>query len=108
MASDTRGGLRKVIAASHTGRTLTRLERRAKHLETGHRCQGAGCPSPPGTPLVPHHPHAYALSGTTSLSDTALLCHGEHTRLHRGEIIRLRDGRLLGPHGWIEAHDSAA
>jgi hypothetical protein len=93
---------RKVIAASHTGRTLTRLERRAKHLETGHRCQGAGCPSPPGTPLVPHHPHAYALSGTTSLTDTAMLCHGEHTRLHQGHTIRLRDGRLLGPNGWIE------
>jgi len=98
---------RKVIQASHTGRTLTRLERQAKHLETGHRCQGAGCPSPPGTPLVPHHPHAYALTGTTSLSDSAMLCNTDHTRVHQGQTIKLRDGRLLGPHGWITPDGNA-
>ena len=44
--------------------------------------------------------------GTTSLTDTVLLCEQTHAQLHRGRTIRLKDGRRLGPHGWIT--DTAA
>jgi hypothetical protein len=92
----------KVIEMSHTTRTLKAHERKAKVMETGGRCQAAGCHHPPGTPLIPHHPDAYARSGTTSFYDTVMLCERHHFDLHEGErVLRLRDDRLLGPDGWI-------
>ena len=92
---------RKVIETSHTERTLKPHERRAKRIETGGWCQCAGCRSGPGSVLIPHHPDAWARTGTTSFWDTVLLCEADHTRLHMGETIRLRDGRLLNEHGWV-------
>lgn len=92
---------RKVLEASHTARTLTGLERRAKHVEAGGQCQGAGCHRGPGAPLVPHHATPWAATGTTSLADTVLLCAQTHQQLHSGKTVRLKDGRLLGPDGWI-------
>lgn len=92
---------RKVIETSHTERTLKPHERRAKRIETGGRCQCAGCRSGPGSMLIPHHPDAWATTGTTSFWDTGMLCEADHARLHRGETIRLRDGRLLNEHGWV-------
>ena len=92
---------RRVIETSHTQRTLTPHEPRIKRLETGGRCQGAGCRSGPGTPLVPHHPELYSRTGTTSLTDTVLLCEQTHHQLHSGRTIRLKDGRRLGPLGCI-------
>ncbi|MEO6204769.1 MAG: DUF222 domain-containing protein, partial [Mycobacteriales bacterium] len=91
----------RVIEMSHTERTLKTHERRAKQMETGGRCQGAGCHHPPGTRIIPHHPNAYARSQTTSLRDTVNLCENTHGHVHNGKIIRLKDGRLLGPDGWI-------
>ncbi|TAL12874.1 MAG: DUF222 domain-containing protein [Frankiales bacterium] len=92
---------RRVIETSHTERTLKPHERKAKRIETGGRCQCAGCRSGPGSVLIPHHPEAWAKTGTTSFWDTVLLCEADHTRLHLGETIRLRDGRLLNQHGWV-------
>ena len=99
---------RKVLAVSHTGRTLTGTERRAKRIETGGACEVAGCAGGPGCRLVPHHPTPYAECGTTSLSDTVLLCERNHRDLHvGGHVLRLKDGRRLGPDGWLQdAHDS--
>jgi hypothetical protein len=92
----------KVLAASHTGRTLTATERRAKRIETGGGCQVAGCARGPGCRLVPHHPTPFAECGTTSLSDTVLLCESNHRNLHVGRtVLRLKDGRRLGPDGWL-------
>ncbi|MCW2715097.1 MAG: hypothetical protein JWN88_2144 [Frankiales bacterium] len=92
---------RKVIEASHTERTLKPHERRAKRIETGGHCQGAGCTRGPGSRLVPHHADPWARSRTTSLSGTVLLCEQTHHDLHSGgHFIRLKDGRLLGPDGW--------
>jgi hypothetical protein len=96
----------KVLELSHTERTLKPHERRAKRIETGGHCQGAGCRSGPGTRLVPHHPDAWARSRTTSYSDTVMLCEQTRHQLHQGKTIRLTDGRRLGPHGWIT--DAAA
>ena len=96
----------KVIETSHTERTLKPHERRAKRIETGGHCQGAGCTRGPGTRLVPHHADPWSQCGTTSLSDTVLLCEQTHTQLHHGHTIRLKDGRRLGPHGWTT--DAAA
>ena len=98
----------KVLAASHTARTLTATERRAKRIETGSACQVAGCARGPGSRLVPHHPTPYATCGTTSLSDTVLLCETNHRDLHvGGTVLRLKDGRRLGPDGWLPPqHDT--
>ena len=91
----------KVLETSHTERTLKPHERRAKRIETGGRCQGAGCCRGPGRRLVPHHADPWARCGTTSLSDSVLLCEQTHAQLHRGRTIRLKDGRRLGPSGWV-------
>ena len=91
----------KVIELSHTERTLEPHERRAKRIETGGHCQGSGCCHSPDTRLVPHHPDPWATTGTTSLTNTVLLCDRTHHQLHHGKTIRLKDGRRLGPHGWI-------
>jgi hypothetical protein len=92
---------RRVIEASHTQRTLKAHERRAKHVETGGRCQGAGCRSGPGHRLIPHHVDPWARCGTTSLIDTVLFCERTHTQLHNGQVIRLKDGRRLDANGWV-------
>ena len=96
----------KVLELSHTERTLKPHERRAKRIETGGTCQGSGCCRGPGSRLVPHHADPWAQSGTTSLSDSVLLCEQTHHQLHQGRTIRLKDGRRLGPHGWVT--DTAA
>ena len=94
---------RRVIELSHTDRTLKPHERRAKHVETGGQCQGAGCTRGPGHRLVPHHPVPYSVDPTTSLSDSVLLCDATHQDIHvGGRTIRLKDGRHLGPHGWVD------
>jgi hypothetical protein len=93
----------RVIELSHTGRTLKAHERRAKRIETGGRCQVAGCRAGPGARLVPHHPDAWARTGRTSLADTVLLCDRNHHDLHSGgRTLRLRDGRWLDEHGWTD------
>jgi hypothetical protein len=92
----------KVIEMSHTARTLKAHERKAKLMETGGVCQAAGCHPPPGTPVIPHHPEPYARSKTTSFYDTVLFCDGSHHDLHEGgKTLLLKDGRLLGPDGWV-------
>ena len=94
---------RRVIETSHTQRTLKAHERQALHAQWGGRCAAAGCPSPPGTPLVPHHPHSWAKTRTTSYSDSIPVCHHTHHDLHQGhKIIRLRDGRYLSADGWTD------
>ncbi len=99
---DLRG---KVLAASHTQRTLTPTERRALHLQTGGRCQNTGCTRgtrDPGLVLHPHHATAYSRSSTTSLTDTVHLCTHCHHDLHdRQRTLHLKDGRRLGPDGWV-------
>lgn len=94
----------RVIESSHTERTLKPHERRIKILETGGICQGAGCTkgTHSGHRLIPHHVSPYATGGATRLDDTALLCESTHHDLHEGgKTIRLKDGRLIGPHGWV-------
>jgi hypothetical protein len=91
----------RVLETSHTSRTLKAHERRIKHLETGGHCQGAGCTRGPGRRLIPHHPDAWANSGTTTLDDTVLLCDHDHDALHRGQTITLKNGRRLNQHGWL-------
>ena len=94
---------RKVLETSHTARTLTGQERRAKQVETGGVCQGAGCARGPGLRLIPHHATPWGRCGTTSLKDTVLFCEQTHHDLHSGgKTILLKDGRWLGPHGWAD------
>ncbi len=95
----------RVVETSHTERTLKAHERRIKTVETGGGCQSATCPrgpdTPPGTRLVPHHPDAWARTGTTSVDDTVMVCEQEHRQLHRGATLTLRDGRRIDADGWI-------
>ena len=95
----------KVIESSHTSRTLKAHERRALRSQTGGWCQGAGCTRSTrqaGVVLHPHHGNPWSRCGTTSLQDTADVCDSCHGHLHRGNPLRLKDGRLLGPDGWIQ------
>ncbi len=105
----------RVIETSHTQRTLTAHERRAKHLETGGRCQGAGCSKGPGHRLIPHHATPWATCGTTSLADTNpsrcyRLAHDDdggatgrtdrsEGRRLRADLLRRRDGARRRPAG---------
>ena len=92
----------RVVETSHTERTLKAHERRAKTVETGGRCQAGGCGAPPGSPLVPHHPDAWSRTHRTSFYDAVMFCERCHHDLHEGgRTVRLRDGRLLSPDGWI-------
>ena len=96
---------RQVIETSHTARTLKPHERRALLTQTGGVCQGAGCARSgrePGTVLHPHHASPWAKVRRTSLADTVLLCDRTHQDLHEGKTVRLKDGRRLGPDGWLE------
>jgi hypothetical protein len=95
----------RVLEMSHTERTLKAHERRAKHVETGGRCQGAGCCTGGHARLVPHHPEAFAVCGTTSYRDTVMLCEQTHHDVHHGRTVRLRDGRLLSAEGWVTGPD---
>ncbi len=66
------------------------------------RCAVSGCPCPPGTPLTPHHVEPYGHTGRTSYADTAMVCDGHHHDIHEGRrALRLRDGRSIGPDGWV-------
>ncbi len=52
--------------------------------------------------LHPHHATPWSRAGTTRLDDTVLLCSASHADLHDGgRTIRLKDGRRLGPDGWV-------
>jgi hypothetical protein len=94
----------RVIESSHTERTLKPPERRIKDIETGGVCEGAGCGRgyATGHRLVPHHPTPYAIDPITSLDDAVYLCEVTHADVHEGgKTIRLKDGRRLGPNGWV-------
>jgi hypothetical protein len=92
----------QVLEMSHTVRTLKGHERKAKVMETGGVCQAAGCHPPPGTPLIPHHPDPYSRSRSTSFRDSVMFCEKSHHDVHEGgKTLRLKDGRLLSPDGWV-------
>jgi hypothetical protein len=94
----------RVVEMSHTQRTLKPHERKIKNLETGGRCQGAGCAHGlEHGPLIPHHPEAFARCGTTSVNDTVMFCEPTHHDLHvGGKTIQLKDGRGLNADGWAD------
>jgi hypothetical protein len=100
------GASRRVVQVSHTGRTLTALERQILHLEWGGVCGVAGCTRGPasGHPLVPHHVELFSHTGLTSLADTVPLCEQDHHYLHDDRrLIKLKDGRWIGPDGSVES-----
>jgi hypothetical protein len=95
---------RRVVDTSHTQRTLTAAERQILHLEWGGYCARAGCCRGPssGDRLVPHHASLFSTTGATSLDDTVPLCEQDHHLLHaKNAPLRLKNGRTLGPDGWI-------
>jgi len=98
---DLRG---RVVETSHTERTLKAHERRALVTQTGGVCQGAGCTRSgrdPAARMHAHHGSPWARTGTTSLADAVYLCERTHQDVHEGKVVRLKDGRRLGPDGWV-------
>jgi Domain of unknown function (DUF222) len=94
---------RRVIETSHTERTLKSHERRALSVQWGGQCAVAGCIRGLGSPLVPHHVIPWHRCRSTSYRDTVPLCDSSHHDLHTGgKVLRLKDGRWLGPDGWID------
>lgn len=95
----------RVIQVSHTQRTGTALERMILKTQGGAVCAGSGCARGPATGhrLIPHHVSLFSVTGVTELSDTVLLCEPEHDHeLHgKGRNLRLKDGRVIGPEGWV-------
>jgi hypothetical protein len=96
---------RRVVEASHTQRTSTALERLILKVQGGAVCLGSGCARGPATGhrLIPHHGSLFSHTGTTELADIVLLCEIEHDHeLHgKGRNLTLKDGRVLGPEGWV-------
>lgn len=96
---------RRVVQVSHTQRTSTALERLILKVQGGAVCCGAGCARGPATGhrLIPHHASLFSSTGRTELADTVLLCELDHDHHlhHHGRTITLKDGRVLGPHGWL-------
>jgi len=96
---------RRVVEASHSQRTSTALERLILKVQGGASCSGAGCARGPATGhrLIPHHASLFSHTGTTELADTVLLCEIDHDHeLHnKGRTLTLKDGRVLGPEGWV-------
>ena len=96
---------RRVVEVSHTARTLTAVERQILHVEWGWRCAVRACTRGPSTwdLLVPHHGTLFSRTGTTSLRDAVPLCQRDHHALHdQQRTLRLADGRVIGPQGWVE------
>jgi len=95
----------RVVEASHTQRTSTALERLILKVQGGVVCSGAGCARGPATGhrLIPHHASLFSRTGTTELADTVLFCEIDHDHhLHdQRRTLRLKDGRVLGPDGWV-------
>ena len=96
---------RRVVEVSHTQRTSTGLERLLLNVQCGGVCQRKGCGNGPATGhrLIPHHGELFSNTGRTSLDDIVMLCEIDHDHeLHgKGRTLELKDGRVLGPHGWV-------
>ncbi len=96
---------RRVVEVSHTQRTSTGLERLLLGVQCGGVCQRKGCGNGPATGhrLIPHHGELFSNTGRTSLADTVMFCEIDHDHeLHgKGRTLELKDGRVLGPHGWV-------
>ena len=102
----------RALRAIHAQRTLTGLERRALEVEGGGVCAGgtaAGCCTgrPDAlTPVRPHHVHGWAESRFTSLDDTLPVCDALHHAIHDGQTVRLRDGRFVDEHGFVDEDEA--
>jgi hypothetical protein len=95
---------RRVVEASHTQRTLTAVERQILHLRWGGVCAADACTRGPATghKLVPHHGTLFSHTRVTSLDDAVPVCEQDHHYLHDDRRpIKLKDGRWLGPDGWL-------
>lgn len=93
----------RVVQVSHTQRTLTAVERQILYLQWGHACARQGCVRGPATgdPLVPHHGNLFSQCGTTSVLDAVPFCKQDHHHLHDDRmVLKLKDGRWIGPDGW--------
>jgi hypothetical protein len=92
------------VGASGSHRHATERERRALRARWGDYCAVNGCSS---TRTVPHHVRPWWLTGRTRLDDLIPLCKGNHHDVHDGHrTLRLRDGRLIDEHGWVQTQGS--
>jgi hypothetical protein len=95
----------RVLAASHTGRTLTATERRAKRIETGGACEVAGAPRT-GLPARASPPDAVRRVRHDEPVRHGPAVRGEPPRPARRTHGPAAQGRpRLGPDGWLPQHD---
>lgn len=95
---DARG---RPVGSSGSHRNATPRERRALEAQWG-GCAVDGC-NQPYSRTRPHHVIPWWLSKITRLKDLAPVCEHHHHDIHEGRrTLRLRDGRLIGPTGWID------
>ena len=88
------------VGTSTTRRTADRRQRAALHALWGPWCAIAGCTR---TITVPHHVRPWWLSHQTTLADLLPLCEHDHHDLHEGHrTLRLKDGRHIDQHGWVD------
>ncbi len=68
-------------------------------------CSAQGCRQP-AERCEAHHIKPFSHGGDTSLANTALLClgaNGHHHQVHdQQRVIRLEDGRRVGPRGYVD------
>ena len=51
---------------------------------------------------MPHHGDLFSHTGVTSLDDAVPLCKQDHHYLHDDRLLlKLKDGRWIGPDGWV-------
>lgn len=87
------------VDTSGEHRHATRAQRRALKAQWGSTCAVNGCTQPG---LIPHHVLWFGKGGLTVLANLVPLCPHHHRDVHEGRrTLRLRDGRLLSPDGWI-------
>ncbi|MGY1769854.1 DUF222 domain-containing protein [Blastococcus sp. SYSU D00813] len=85
------------LDVGRTQRTVPAHIRRAVELRDRH-CVFAGCEAPAWYCDVHHRLH-WALGGTTSLDNSALLCERHHTKVHHGFRVE-RDDTAPPGHRW--------
>ena len=92
--------LGRPVTASTTRRTADKRQRAALHALWGPWCAIAGCTR---TTTVPHHVRPWWQSHQTVLQDLLPLCEHDHHDLHEGHrTLRLKDGRHIDEHGWVD------
>lgn len=100
MTSVLHDGNGRPVHVGRGRRHASRTQRLALQAQWGGLCAVAGCGRPA---TIPHHVVWWRHGGGTDLHNLVPLCHHNHHDIHTGrKTLRLRDGRRIGPDGWVD------